>query len=142
MKYVRISLFIAWIITLQACNTRPKNHEEEPADWKELDEFHMIMAEAFHPYRDSGNLQPAFRYAAQLDSLADAWNEASLPSKVDNDAVKANLSALREETGKLSDLVALGDTTQVGASLTHLHDLFHGLQEAWYAGGARHHEEE
>ncbi len=35
-------------------------HEEESDDveWKEMDDFHMIMADVYHPLKDSNNLAP------------------------------------------------------------------------------------
>lgn len=130
----------AIVITLMlSCSAKQDADEEASADWEEMDEFHMIMAESFHPFRDSGNLEPAFRYAALMDSLAGAWGEASLPSKVDNDDMKATLRELKGETAKLASHVAAGDSAQVSATLDHLHDVFHHIQESWYGAGGEHH---
>ena len=42
------------------------HHEVTGEAWKEMDDFHMIMAEAFHPYKDSMNLEPAKLKAPEL----------------------------------------------------------------------------
>lgn len=136
-------LAYAMVVTLMlSCSARHDADEEASADWKEMDEFHMIMAESFHPFRDSGNLEPTFRYAVLMDSLAGAWGEASLPSKVDNEDMKATLRDLKSETARLASYVAAGDSTQVSATLDHLHDVFHHIQELWYGAGSEHHEGE
>ena len=104
-------------------------------EWPEMDEFHMIMAESFHPYKDSSNLEPAKVNAADLAKLAEKWTTAPLPEKVNTDEVKANLEQLKNDAAAFAQTVQTGDTTKIGESLTSLHDLFHKLQEAWYKPG-------
>ncbi len=111
-------------------------------EWPELDEFHMIMAESFHPYKDSMNIDPAKANAAEMASVANRWAEASLPSKVDNEEVKSILAQLKSEASDFAALTGSGSPEEIGTSLTHLHDTFHKLQEHWYGGGEKHHEEE
>ena len=115
---------------------------EDSDEWPELDEFHMIMAESFHPYKDSMNVDPAKANAEEMANVASRWAQANLPSKVDNDDVKAILVQLKAETAEFSTLVATASAEEIGASLTHLHDTFHKLQEQWYGGGAMQHGEE
>ncbi len=126
----------------QKSETTEYDVEEEVAqdadEWPELDEFHMIMAESFHPYKDSMNIDPAKANAAEMASVANRWAEASLPSKVNNDAVKAILAQLKTETAEFNTLVATGSPEEIAASLTQLHDTFHKVQEQWYGGGEHH----
>lgn len=117
-------------------------HAEDTAsdDWKEMDEFHMIMAEAFHPYKDdSTNLAPAKANAEALAKSAATWQAAPLPHKVDNEEVKAKLEALKTGTAAFVETVKGGDDKAIGAALTKLHDQFHEIQEAWYGGHEHHH---
>lgn len=104
-------------------------------EWPEMDEFHMIMAESFHPYKDSSNLEPAKVNAADMAKLAEKWTTAPLPEKVNTDEVKANLEQLKNDAAAFAQTVQSGDSTKIGESLTSLHDLFHKLQEAWYKPG-------
>jgi len=114
-------------------------HEEASTDWTEMDDFHMIMAEAFHPYKDSTNLAPAKAIAAEMAANASKWAEAPLPEKVNNDEVKAKLQELKSGTAAFEELVKTGNDQQIGEALTKLHDQFHAVQEAWYGGGHQHH---
>lgn len=107
------------------------NNEE----WPEMDEFHMVMAESFHPYKDSANIEPAKANAAELARVAEKWANAALPEKVNNDEIKASLAKLKDDAAGFSQVVQSGDTTKIGESLTSLHDAFHKLQEAWYGAG-------
>ena len=99
-----------------------------------MDDFHLIMAETFHPYKDSSNLDPVKRRAAELMASADRWASSDLPEKVDNDEVKGKLTQLKAEAATLAEQVRSADDNVIGEQLTRLHDTFHELQEAWYGG--------
>ncbi|MEQ8426021.1 MAG: hypothetical protein RIA63_14980 [Cyclobacteriaceae bacterium] len=137
MKYMKLFI-LSTMLVAGAWSCSPKTESVEEGDestaveWKGMDEFHMIMAESFHPYRDSANLAPARQYAREMVSLAEAWSENELPEKVNNDEVKGQLAQLKEATEALADLVEVGDDEAIGTSLTNVHDVFHHLQEAWY----------
>lgn len=111
--------------------------EADSKDWKQMDDFHMVMAETFHPFKDSANLEPVKSRAGELATSAENWSKAELPEKVDNDDMKAKLERLRSETSTLASTVNSGDDKQIGDQLTKVHDLFHEIQEMWY-GGEKH----
>lgn len=124
-----------------ASETEHAHHAEDDAreDWTEMDDFHMIMAEAFHPYKDSANLAPAKAIAAEMAANAAKWAEAPLPERVNNDEVKNRLLELKSGAASFEQLVTTGTDQQVGEALTKLHDQFHDVQEYWYGGGHDHH---
>ena len=112
-------------------STEEVNNDE----WKEMDEFHMVMAEAFHPYKDSSNLEPAKQNATSLTASAEKWAAAPLPPKFEeDDEIKFKLNQLKADASKFEEVVKTGDEKAVGESLTKLHDLFHEIQESWYGG--------
>ena len=147
MKIKLIILSIACCIALVSCSDK-KHEEEETAEveetmdsdeWSDMDSFHMIMAEAFHPYKDSTNLEPAKQLAEEMAQEADEWASASLPDKVNTEAVKALLTQLKTDTRSLADQIKNGATDEtIGASLKALHDSFHGIMEAWNGAGEEH----
>jgi hypothetical protein len=102
--------------------------------WKEMDDFHMIMAETFHPYKDSSNLEPVRTRASELFAAADEWASASLPEKVDTQEVRSKLQQLKEEAATLAETVKSSDDNVIAQHLTKLHDTFHSIQEEWYGG--------
>jgi hypothetical protein len=137
-KYFFILLTIAGVV---ACSGKKESEEAASADeWPEMDEFHMVMAEAFHPYKDSANLEPAKSTAAEMARVAEKWANAPIPEKVNNDEVKAGLAQLNIDAAAFTEIAASGDTTKIAASLTGLHDAFHKLQEAWYGADKEGHE--
>jgi hypothetical protein len=114
----------------------------ELEEWKEMDSFHMVMAEAFHPYKDSVNLAPAKEGAEALAAEAEKWAAAALPAKVDNEEIKAALQQLKADTRAFADQVkASASDEELGVALTNLHDQFHKLMEAWHGGGKHEHGE-
>jgi hypothetical protein len=145
-KYALLIVVLAAMVA--ACNTKKEQTNNEVADttqvalneWKEMDAYHMLMAEAFHPYKDSSNLEPAKLLAADLVKSAESWINAPLPEKVNNDEVKAKLQELKAGSDALASAVAGGKTEEISSTLTSLHDKFHELQEAWYGGGEGHHD--
>ena len=115
------------------------HHEVTGESWKEMDDFHMVMAESFHPYKDSMNLEPAKLKAAEMAASAEKWLAAPLPEKVNNDEMKSKLESLKAETLAFVETVGKGDDKRTAEALTKLHDSFHEIQEAWYGGHGDHH---
>jgi hypothetical protein len=136
MKTSYLKMAFTFLSLLIACsplkNPPAKESNSVSDDWKEMEDFHMIMAESFHPYMDSSNLEPAKANAARLYELAQKWQSAPLPGKVNNDGVKQMLEQLKKEIETLTGQITAGNDKQIGASLTRMHDIFHELQSAWY----------
>jgi|SRR5688572_95952 len=138
-------LLTIWIMSISCSNKKEgaaDSHAEQTStdDWKEMDDFHLLMAESFHPFKDSANLEPAKQNAAALVASAERWAEAPLPAKLEDDEeVKFKINQLQKDATKFSEVVSTGDENAIGESLTKLHDLFHAIQESWYGGGSDHH---
>jgi hypothetical protein len=133
-----LSLF-ALVLMLAACGgKKSESTDTEAKEWKEMDDFHMTMAEAFHPYKDSANLAPAKQLAKEMADGAAQWATLDLPEKVRNDEMKATLQKLSEGSQGFLKLVNenAADST-LGKSLSELHDTFHKIQEGWYGGGKK-----
>lgn len=144
-KLLNVLMVLALAVFALACGAKKEDdhdHEHEAAtgdekEWKQMDDFHMVMAETFHPFKDSANLEPVKTRAGELASSAESWSKSDLPEKVDNDEMKGKLDRLRTETSTLASTVSSGDDKVIGEQLTKVHDLFHEIQEAWY-GGEKH----
>jgi hypothetical protein len=143
-SFVYLALAAAIVVCAIGCGKKEDGHEhsEDAAstetsseEWKEMDSFHLIMAETFHPYKDSANLEPVKVHAEHLAMEADKWASTTLPDKVNNDEVKSKLEKLKTDTRGLADKIkAGGSNEEIAAQLTAVHDLFHEIQEAWYGG--------
>lgn len=144
MKKIQAILLLAIFASIVlACSTKKEEAAvvEETAtaeEWPAMDAYHFIMAEAFHPFKDSANLEPVKVQAAELAKSANEWVNAPLPEKVNTEEVKAKLQELKTGSDALAQLVTTGTPEEIGTSLTALHDKFHELQEAWYGAGQGH----
>ena len=134
-------VFVLLALFAFACGTNKDDHDHDAAEkkeWKEMDDFHMVMAETFHPYKDSSNLEPAKARAGELAAAAEKWAAAELPSKVNDEGTRASLEELKEQTSALVQVVSAGDDKTIGDQLTKVHETFHSIQESWYGGGEEH----
>ncbi|MCW5910984.1 MAG: hypothetical protein KIT62_07915 [Cyclobacteriaceae bacterium] len=140
----KLFLIVIGMAVLAACSKKDENllsEETEINEWAEMDAFHMIMAEAFHPFKDSANLEPAKNLAEEMAAEAGKWAAAELPAQVASEDVKNLLEKLKTDTRALADEVKAGATNeQIGADLTALHDNFHSIMEAWHKGKGEKHE--
>lgn len=136
-SFLRVILLISFIVFVVACSKKAEESSDaDSAEWPEMDSFHMIMAEAFHPFKDSINVAPAKKLAEEMAVEAAKWQAAPIPAKVNNDEVKALLEKLKTDTRALADNIRGGMTNQeIGKALTGLHDNFHSIMEAWHGGG-------
>lgn len=101
-----------------------------------MDDFHMVMADVYHPLKDSNNLAPIKSRSEELAASAERWAAAELPEKVNNDDMRGLLQKLKDGTSDLSAKIRDGaDDPTITTQLTDLHGLFHHVQEAWYGGG-------
>ena len=135
-KQLKYFVFFIVAISVIACATKKEevSGDEDQAEWQEMDDFHVVMAETFHPYKDSANLEPVRTRASELAKSAEKWATAPLPKKVDNDEMKEKLGQLKMETAALAEQVKSTDDKAIGDQLTKVHDLFHAIQEDWYGG--------
>jgi hypothetical protein len=147
-KKTRLSLMIvvAGLVVLSCSTQKTTDHHEVHADsvsddsWKAMDEFHMIMAETFHPFKDSSNLQPVKMQYKALIEASEKWVNSPIPAKVNTGAMKAKLQQLNADVNALAEGIETEKPDQdIGVFLTILHDRFHEIQELWYGGGEHEH---
>ncbi len=142
MKTVSTLFSLAAILFVFACGNKQQHddHEATAKDsvWRGMDEFHLVMAESFHPYKDSSNLEPAKKFAHEMDSVAGVWIESARPEKVNTDEVKAKLDKLKADTKLFAEAVKVEADSTLAKSLIDLHNQFHALQEAWYSDHTEH----
>ena len=130
------SLFSLIAFAIISCGGKKEDHHDhsdaDEESWKEMDDFHSVMAAAFHPYKDSSNLEPAKSNAASMSEAAAKWADAPAPEKADNAEMKEKLSLLKAGCADFVNVVQTNDSTQISESLVSLHDLFHEIQDKWY----------
>ena len=137
IKLTYLLFFAVASATFIACSSKKTEQDnsasQDQVEWPEMESFHMVMAEAYHPYKDSANLEPVKSLAENLAKESEKWAGATLPRAVDDGEVKAKLEKLRKDCRALADQVKSGASNeQIGAALTALHETFHTIMEAWH----------
>lgn len=132
---------ILFLLAAVACGKKTESASATAGEeeWPSMDAFHMIMAEAYHPYKDSANVEPARRIAGEMAQAAEDWQKQSLPDKVNTEEVKAQLAQLATGARALSDRIKAGASDEeIGTALTALHDNFHAITEAFHGSMEKH----
>lgn len=140
----KIALLISLAAMIGACSGKKESTEaaaeSEPTNWQAMDDYHMIMAESYHPLKDSANLEPAKANAQLLAAEAEKWAETELPERVNNDEMKAKIESIKTNSRAFADKVLAGaPDEELAAALTALHEEYHHVMEAWEGGHSEHH---
>ena len=112
----------AFIISAQAS-------AQEKAKWKEMEEFHTVMAATFHP-SDEGKLDPIKTRSQEMVDKAVAWQRSSAPKGYDKKAVNSSLKKLVKGSKQLHGMIqAKAGDNEIKEKLLSLHDIFHEIME-------------
>jgi DNA phosphorothioation-dependent restriction protein DptG len=104
-------------------------HAQDKPKWKELDEFHEVMSQTFHP-AEEGKLEPIRARSAEMVEKATAWENSSAPEGYNKNAVKKSLKKLVQGAKEINRLVKENATdSAIKEKLSALHDVFHEIVE-------------
>ncbi len=98
-------------------------------EWKELDAFHAVMSETFHP-AEEGNLQPVRDNADELLAKAKEWQMSPVPEGYDKSLTTKTLKTLVAKCKGLKSAVkAKKNDKELTKLITEAHDVFHKIVE-------------
>lgn len=104
-------------------------HAQEKAKWKEMDDFHVVMAATFHP-AEEGKMEPIRTRSQEMVDKAVAWNDSEAPAGYNKQAVGATLKDLVKGAKEIDKMVKASATDkELVAKLTDLHEIFHKIME-------------
>lgn len=122
------TLLLAVTAAAQAPVSKDTHHAA--GGWKEMDAFHMVMMETWHPARGATrDLAPIRAKASALAEAARVWAAAPAPAACADSAARAAVAGVAADAGALQALVAArasSDSAVYGA-LRALHDRFEPL---------------
>lgn len=96
-------------------------------DWAELDAFHKVMSQTFHPAED-GNMQPIMTRSAELAMSAKTLMKSKVPADLQNKKMKASMKNLVKQTANLNKMVKKGKPeAEIKTSLFAVHETFHEI---------------
>ena len=111
---------------------------QEKKSWKEMDDFHAVMSQTFHP-AEEGKLDPIKKRSQEMADKAVAWQNSTAPEGFDKEKVESSLKKLVKGTKELHKLVKAKSSDKVlKAKLAGLHDVFHEIMEKCEKGEHHH----
>jgi hypothetical protein len=121
-KIVSLLMLAATIFGISSC-------QAQKAKWKEMDAFHEVMAQTFHP-AEEGKLGPIKTRSQEMLDKALAWQKSTAPEGYDKKAVEGSLKNLVTGSKELHELIKTNpaDNT-LKEKLSGLHDIFHEIME-------------
>jgi hypothetical protein len=124
MKRIFSLLFIFFLVAgISTVNAQKK------AKWNEMEEFHKVMSQTFHP-AEEGQLEPIKTRSGEMVEKAIAWKKSETPEGYDKKALKKPLKELVKGAKKLDQLVkANAADAEITAKITSLHDVFHEIMD-------------
>ena len=100
-------------------------HAMHSSGWAELDAFHMVMMETWHPAKKTGDLAPIRARAAEMVAAAETWAKSTPPKKCAGEETATTVAKVVTDARALAALVEQnGADDEVKASLSGLHDTF------------------
>ncbi len=100
----------------------------EKDTWQALKDFHVVMAQTFHPMED-GNLKPIRERAGEMKLKAELLKVSPIPASFNTAEIRKAIDDLIKGSAALEKSVrkkAKDDT--IKSQLTALHDTFHVIQ--------------
>lgn len=96
--------------------------------WQALKDFHMVMAQTFHPLEE-GNYKPIRERSGEMLLKAKLLSNSKVPASFQSAEITKALKDLVEGSAKLDKLVnKKAKDMKIKESLTKLHDTFHVVQ--------------
>ena len=96
--------------------------------WTELKDFHMVMAQTFHPMEE-GKFDPIRQRSGEMLDKAKILAASKVPSSFSSPAISKALQDLVKGSADLDKLIKKkAKDDKIKTSLTALHDTFHVIQ--------------
>lgn len=101
----------------------------QKAAWKELDDYHAVMSQTFHP-AEEGNLQPVITRAVELSEKGAVLKKSAIPADYQKEGVKTSVDLLAKESAALAKMVKdKKSEAELKKAIFALHDRFHEVME-------------
>jgi hypothetical protein len=102
---------------------------QQKAKWDEMEAFHKVMSQTFHP-AEEGKLDPIRNRSQEMLDKAMAWQASTAPNGYNQAAVKKTLKKLVKGAKEVNGLVKKkASDNELKEELTELHDVFHEIME-------------
>ena len=107
-----------------------KKMEEPKSGWKEMDDYHALVAATWHPAKELGDMAPIRAKAKEMAAAAKMLAASTPPAACNKPALKEAATKLAPETQAIADMVAKNASNNaIKDALKVLHDHFDVLEE-------------
>ena len=114
-------LFISISVSAQ------EKHGKHTIKWPELDAYHDIISQTFHP-SEEGNLEPLKSKSAELMVRAQRLAKSTPPADYNRPELKKAIQELLMESKKMDDAVKGNKPDdELTAQIAKVHDAFHKI---------------
>lgn len=118
----KLSLFILALFIISAVNVSFAGEK-----WTELEAFHKVMSETFHP-AEEGNYQPIKDRIGEMVGAASSMVTNPVPAEYNKPEIIDAAKKLETESKALEEKIKAGATDQaIFTDLNVLHDTFHTI---------------
>lgn len=118
-------LLLVAVLVITAVNSV----QAQKTKWKEMETFHEVMAQTFHP-AEEGKLEPIRTRSKEMMEKAVAWKSSTAPEGYNQKAVRKSLKKLAKGAGELNKLInENASNDQIKEKISSLHDVFHEIME-------------
>jgi len=116
--------------------TAEGGHHMASSGWKELDDFHALMAAAWHPVTKSNDLSVIRAKAGELSTAAAAWAKSAVPTACDTKANRTAIAAIAGQSRAVAAMVeAKAGDAVIKQALHDLHERFEVVEHGCHPGG-------
>lgn len=107
-----------------------KKMEEPKSGWKEMDDYHALVAATWHPAKEFGDMAPIRAKAKEMAAAAKTLAASTPPAACNKPALKEAATKLAPETQAIADMVTRNASNNaIKDALKVLHDHFDVLEE-------------
>ena len=102
---------------------------QKKAKWNEMEAFHNVMSQTFHP-AEEGKLEPIRTRSQEMLDKAIAWKKSTPPEGYNKSETAPQLKKLVKGSKELNKMVmAKAPDKEITEKLSALHDVFHKLMD-------------
>jgi hypothetical protein len=133
---VLVALFSLFLLA----NIQETNAQSIWEKWPELNQFHKVMSETFHPMEE-GDFAPIRARAGEMKTSAQKLFKSEIPAEFNTPEIESAVMRLRSGTKTLlTSIKAKANDNEIESQLTNLHDVFHEIVGLCQDKGEKHHD--
>lgn len=118
---------LAFVFTSISCLAQHQHEDHGKSKWAELDAFHTVISQTFHP-SEEGNLEPIKKRSAEMVATAKKLAASTPPQAYQSAEMKQAVKELVAQSEKMDKAVKGKKSDEaLTEQLSTVHDAFHKI---------------